>query len=120
MTKADKKVKAARKLQATQKPIRTVSKAKLHVKLLYRNAAAMFLADAKECPVALAGLLGCYGIHRIGTEVHHIRGRLGKLLLDQNYWLAVSAEGHRWIHDHPGEARAHGWLCAKGDWNKQP
>lgn len=64
----DKKVKSARKLQATQKPIRTVSKSKLIVKVLYRN---------------------------------------------KRYWLAVSAEGHRWIHDHPDEARAHGWLCAK-------
>jgi hypothetical protein len=115
----NKRVKSARKLQATQKPIRTVSKSKLLVKVLYRNAVAEFLANLPQekqiCPVLLRSVkIVC------ATEVHHTRGRLGKLLLDKRYWLAVSAEGHRWIHDHPDEVRAHGWLCAKGDWNKQP
>ena len=56
---------------------------------------------------------------RPATQVHHVRGRLGKLLLDQMYWLPVSAVGHRWIHDHPDEARRMGYLCAVGQWNKQ-
>ena len=57
---------------------------------------------------------------RTATQVHHVRGRLGKLLLDQMYWLPVSAEGHQWIHSHIQEARKMGYICAKGSWNKQP
>lgn len=53
-------------------------------------------------------------------QIHHSRGRLGKLLLDQRYWLAVSAAGHEWIHRNQTQARAIGLLCAVGDWNKQP
>lgn len=35
------------------------------------------------------------------VEVHHKKGRAGDLLLDETYWLAVSEEGHRKIHDYP-------------------
>lgn len=52
------------------------------------------------------------------TEVHHMRGRAGSLLCDERFWLPVSAEGHRIIHDSPESARARGWICKKGEWNK--
>lgn len=52
------------------------------------------------------------------TEVHHVRGRAGELLLDTRHWLAVSAPGHRWIHSNPDAARSKGYLCEKGLWNK--
>lgn len=44
------------------------------------------------------------------TEVHHMNGRTNKRLLDQSFWLAVSSDGHKWIHAHPKEAREKGWL----------
>ena len=54
------------------------------------------------------------------TEIHHIRGRLGPLLNDQRHWLAVSRQGHRWIHLFPDEARFAGWLALPGEWNRTP
>ena len=51
------------------------------------------------------------------NEVHHTRGRAGTLLTDERHWIAVSKLGHRWIHEHPAEARARGWICAEGKWN---
>ena len=51
-------------------------------------------------------------------EVHHSRGRFGALLLDERYWVAVSRDGHRWIHANVTEARERGWICAKGDWGR--
>lgn len=54
------------------------------------------------------------------TEVHHIRGRLGPLLEDQQYWLAVSTQGHRWIHNNPVKARELGFMAQPGDWNRTP
>lgn len=54
---------------------------------------------------------------RPSSQIHHIRGRLGPLLLDERYWLAVSWEGHRWIHDNPAIARKRGWIAGQGQWN---
>lgn len=51
------------------------------------------------------------------NENHHKRGRRGFLLLDKRHWMAVSKQGHRWIHSHPAEARKHGWICELGKWN---
>ncbi len=51
-------------------------------------------------------------------EVHHIRGRLGSLLMDKRYWMAVSKAGHNWIHAHPKDARVFGWLAQPGEWNR--
>lgn len=39
------------------------------------------------------------------TQCHHRKGRWGKLLLDERYWLPVSQEGHDYIHDHPEWSR---------------
>jgi hypothetical protein len=43
------------------------------------------------------------------NQVHHKKGRSGKLLLDQRYWLAVSDAGHQKIHDYPVFALEHGF-----------
>lgn len=43
-------------------------------------------------------------------EVHHIKGRIGDLLLDQKFWMAVSREGHNWIHNNVNLAREKGWI----------
>lgn len=44
------------------------------------------------------------------TEVHHTNGRENERLTDREYWLAVSREGHQWIHANPEIAREEGWL----------
>jgi len=40
--------------------------------------------------------------------VHHKMGRLGKLLLDKRYWVALSLPGHIWVEEHPEEAKKRG------------
>ena len=47
------------------------------------------------------------------TEVHHAKGRIGKLLLDVSKWLPVSAVGHKWIHDNPKEAMKRGLILSR-------
>jgi hypothetical protein len=46
------------------------------------------------------------------TEVHHkYSGKdRAKYFLDVSTWLAVSREGHNWIHDNPKQARELGYL----------
>ncbi len=65
------------------------------------------------CPVI-------YAIHgrmiRV-SQCHHKRGRRGKLLLLERWWLAVSIEGHDWIHKNIALAMVHGWICDAGKWN---
>jgi hypothetical protein len=46
----------------------------------------------------------------LATDTHHKGGREGKLLLDFSKCIRVSREGHRWIEQHPNEARRRGWL----------
>jgi hypothetical protein len=47
---------------------------------------------------------------RPAEQVHHIDKRNGSRLNDIKNWLAVTQEGHLWIHSFPNEARLKGWL----------
>lgn len=74
------------------------------------------LVQSCKCPVML---LLFAKVVPVSKSPHHTRGRIGTLLCDTRYWLAVSERGHEWIHQHPKEAREHGWLCPVGFWGKQ-
>jgi len=47
------------------------------------------------------------------TEIHHRAGRVGAMLLDEKYWLPVSAKGHVYIEMHPKEAKERGWSVSR-------
>jgi len=51
--------------------------------------------------------------HLAATQVHHAKGRMGNLLMDERYWIPVSAAGHRWVHAHPLEARELGLTLSR-------
>lgn len=59
---------------------------------------------------------GCGG----RMECHHIRGRIGALLLDERFWAPLCPACHRWVGEHPREARAAGLLAGFGEWNTVP
>lgn len=46
-------------------------------------------------------------------QVHHKKGRIESLLLDQRYWLAVSDEGHREIELNPKWAKEMGYSLSR-------
>ena len=79
--------------------IRKLSKKRAAQNRIYLKMAKEFIKD-KFCPVT--------GFP--ATEVHHIIGRIGALLTDERYFLAVSTDGHRWIHENVKEARIKGWI----------
>ncbi len=88
------------KNKPARKKLRQVSK-KLREKMkIYAKLRKEFLAQHKACCVIVDG---------VATEIHHAKGR-GKYLLDTSTWLAVSREGHRWIHENPSEAENLGLL----------
>jgi hypothetical protein len=76
---------------------------------IYRKAAEIFLRRNPRCAV--------YPKLK-ATQVHHVRGRAGSLLMDERFWLPASARGHDRIHRQPNEARNRGWLASRGDWGK--
>jgi hypothetical protein len=105
------------------KRIAPVSKSRRSALAEYRREARLFVATAVAlgctCPVVdgVPALRERRADNRL-TEVHHVRGRSGGLLLDRRWWLAVSAAGHDWVHTHPAEAAERGWLAGMGEWLK--
>lgn len=73
---------------------------------LYLIIRKKFLAKKEICPVALR----VFNKKIEATEIHHKKGRVGSLLNDTSFWLAVSREGHTWIDNNPDEARKLGFL----------
>jgi hypothetical protein len=43
------------------------------------------------------------------TDVHHKKGRIGSLLLDTRYWVALSREGHKFVEENPLWAKENGF-----------
>jgi hypothetical protein len=104
------------------KRIAPVSKSRRAVMAEYRREARLFVAAAvalgETCPIVdgVQALRERRADNRL-TEVHHVRGRSGGLLLDRRWWLAVSAAGHDWVHQHPKQAAERGWIAGPGQWN---
>lgn len=93
---------------------KTPQRATLDSRYARRKAVWTRLPENRYCIVAEA-----IGAKRtLATDVHHQRGKVGPLYLDERFWLPVSRAGHRWIHDHPRESRALGLIG--GPWNHQP
>lgn len=44
-------------------------------------------------------------LHPRAVEIHHVRGRVGKMLNDTRHWLALSRWSHDFIHNNPKTAR---------------
>lgn len=80
-----------------------VSRAKREKDSGYTAAAKAF---KQRHPVCQAQLPACT---RATTEVHHKRGRSGGNLMDEATWLAVCRNCHRWIEEHPDDAKARGF-----------
>ena len=75
---------------------------------LYKRIRKKFLADNKDksCPVAKLIFNQTLPV----TEIHHKAGRIGSLLNNTDYFLAVSRKGHDWIDNNPYLARRYGFL----------
>lgn len=38
------------------------------------------------------------------TTIHHKKGRVGSLFLDERFWLGLSMKAHKWVEENPQEA----------------
>lgn len=77
----------------------------------YRILRKCFLKMPKNrwCPV----MLKIHGQYVPATEIHHKKGREGDMLLDVEFWMAVSRQGHNFVHANQTRARSYGWLLRK-------
>lgn len=57
---------------------------------------------------------------RPSVEIHHLRGRIGRLLNMTEFWMALDSQCHAWIGDHKAKARELGWLSSARDFNTVP
>lgn len=70
----------------------------------YSKRRLVFLRVNHACEAFIEGCSGA------ATDVHHRKGRIGKLLLDEKYWLPCCRSCHTYIHNNPSEARQRGLL----------
>ncbi len=80
------------------------------IKIATTDRAADIREYNKRIKVYLANHPRCAVFPELkSNQVHHIAGRIGKKLLDQKYWLAVSDAGHTKIHNFPVWASENGF-----------
>jgi hypothetical protein len=92
-------------LKRCARSIRRVSKKRAKDMKTYALLREAFLKANPVCRVSLFNL----GEVVPATEVHHVKG-WGKHYLDVDSWMAVSRQGHEWIHNNPSKARKFGYL----------
>jgi hypothetical protein len=99
--RTDKKQKELKKspLKKSNKQINKQSKKTKKLTTIYLKERTKFL-DGKICPIT----------GRSSTEIHHIDGREYERLIDKTRWLAVTREGHQYIHSNPKWSREKGYL----------
>ena len=90
--------------RSKSKPIKKVSDKKTLQDIIYKSERIKFLSlpENKICPIT----------KKPASEIHHTycgKDR-AKYYLDTSTWLAVSREGHNFIHDNPKESREKGYL----------
>ncbi len=74
-----------------------------------REVRKYILEKARWLPTKMCEWPGT-GCVREATEIHHARGRVGKMLNDKRYWWALCREHHRYLHDHGKQSRKLGLL----------
>jgi len=91
-------------------PLRRASKKRAADLKIYRAVAPSFLEDNPRCQCPGPDGRPC---PNEATQIHHMKGRLGPLLTDVQWWMAVCQACHVYIEDHKKEARKRGLILYK-------
>lgn len=89
------------------KPINKRSKKRIAQEIVYSKLRKVFLNkdENKICPIT----------KELATEVHHKKGRIGELLNDTKYWVALSHNGHEFVENNPIWAKENGYSLNRLD-----
>lgn len=94
-----------------RKYIRAISERRKKANAEYTKKAKAFL---KRHPVCQAP-----GCKKASRDLHHSRGRAGRLLLAEEYWFALCRGHHDLCRDDIGAAREMGIMSQPGEWGRQ-
>lgn len=83
-----------------RQPIARVSEKRSKEERIYAGRRIIFLTKNPTCKANIPGICT-----KKSCEVHHKKGRIGKLYLDKRFWLPTCSECHKWIELHPIEAK---------------
>lgn len=89
---------------AKQKPIKKASVKRSKENREYSRVRKTFLEQNPMCAVYP---------ELFATQVHHKKGRIGKLLTDVRFFLAVSDDGHKKIESEPEWAKEQGFSISR-------
>lgn len=83
------------------KPMKKVSDKRALENIIYNSERIKFLQlpENRICPIT----------KQPTTDVHHMKGRIGSLLLDKRFWKALSREGHKFVEENPIWAKENGY-----------
>jgi hypothetical protein len=99
--------KSINKKQKARKSLKNVSPKRELENEQYKALRLEFLSrpENKICPIMKIET----------TDIHHKKGRVGKLFLDTNFWIALSREGHRTVEGNPDWAKEQGYSLNRLD-----
>ena len=105
----------SRKSEKKSSGIRQVTRKRANENSKYTAVRRKFLEANPDC-----GLCG-----NPATEIHHTRGRIGRLLCASEFFVPLCSECHRDCHTAPSEFREKKWngiplFCKPADWNTYP
>jgi hypothetical protein len=92
------------KIKPTQKRISPRSPKRSKQEAEYSKLRKEFLTKHPMCQAHLPQVCT-----QVSTDVHHMKGRIGDLLLDQAHWLSVCRGCHYWIEMRPQAAKELGF-----------
>lgn len=108
------KEKAAKTLKKST--LKKKSKSQRRRESEYYPEQKQFIKENPWCQICIARGLD----PRPTVEVHHKRGRAGKLISDSRFFVASCFYCRMWPHENPREARDAGVLAEAWDWNVYP
>lgn len=89
------------------KRIKPISKGLARMKGKYLLVRAETLSERKHCEARVPGCT------IRATEIHHMKGRIGSLLTDKRYFLAVCRNCHNYIEMNPLWAKEKGFSLSR-------
>lgn len=95
--------------------LKSVSKKRAKQNQEYNKVRDVFMKEHPKCMAAVPGVCGGKS-----SEVHHSRGRVGRLLCDARFFIAICRPCHDWIGDNGAEARKKGLLAGAAEFNVTP
>lgn len=90
-----------------KKPVKKVSEKRKEIDKEYLKIRKDYLTKNLRCMARVK----CNGA--VSEDLHHRKGRIGKLLIDERFFMAVCRKCHDHIHSHHSESVKQGFIIPK-------